>query len=231
VNTAIHPDPAVLYRSPAVHLRHTRLVPAALVLLLAGAGCPSGGADAAPGASGSSASSAVAAPADGPPSPPIPACPVPVCRYQGTSWAETLVGDELVDRGEARITWRFSHMSGREAIYVAAGSVTAAWTTDRCTITLQPAAHAFNAPPRTAAAPSRLQVDFTTRPVRYTGTGHDEWPGTQTWACVNDQPFDQDGVSTTWFEAQEMTSDDPGLLKGTYEGETVRSGWEFTNAP
>lgn len=212
-------------------LRLMRLVPAALILLLAGASCPrGGGSDAAPPASGTSARSAVAAPASGAPSPPIPECPVPVCRYEGTSWAEDLIGDELLDRGEARVTWRFSHMDGREAIYLAAGTVTAAWTIDRCTITLQPAAHEFTAAP-TPGAPSRLQVDFTTRPVRYTGVGSSAWPGTQTWSCRNDAAFTQDGVTTKWFQAQEMTSQDPGLLEGTYESETVRSGWEFINAP
>lgn len=216
-----------------MNLRPMRLVPATLVLLLAGAGCTGGGdadADAAPPASGTSARSAVAAPASGPPSPPIPECPVPVCRYEGTSWAEDLIGDDLLDRGEARVTWRFSHMNGREAIYLAAGTATAAWTMDDCTITLEPAVHAFTAAP-TPGAPRGLQVDFTTRPVQYRGVGSSAWPGTQTWSCPNDDPFTQDGVTTKWFEAYEMTSHDPGLLKGTYESETVRSGWEFTNAP
>lgn len=219
-----------LHRSRTVNLRHTRLTPAALVLLLAGAGCPGGSADAAPGASGSSARSAVAAPTAGLPSPAIPECPVPVCRYQGTSWAEDLIGDELRDRGEARVVWRFSHMSGREAVYVPAGSVTASWGTERCAITLTPATKTF-----TAADPAvrhaRLKVDFTTRPVRYSGIGSAHWEGTQTWRCPHGDTFDQEGVGTTWFRVDEAASDDPGLLKGTYESEGARSGWELTNAP
>ena len=156
-------------------------------------------------------------------------CPVPVCRYQGTSWAETLIGDELMDRGEARVAWRFSHMDGREAVYVPAGSVTTSWRTERCAIALDPASRTF-----TAADPSvhhaRLRVDFTVRPVRYSGVGTSEWEGTQRWSCRGDTPFTQDGVSTTWFSATESTSDDPGLLRGSMESGTTRSGWELVNA-
>ena len=195
------------------------LVSVILVLLLAGAGGPGAGAD-----------GALAAPTD-PPDPATPAaCPVPVCRYEGTSWVEELVGDELVDRGEARVDWRFSHMSGREAVYVPAGSVSAAWRTERCAITLDPATTTF-----TSASPSvrhaRLNVDFTTRPVRYSGTGTAEWAGRQVWSCRGDVPFTQDGVATKWFSVNEATSDDPGLLRGTAESEGTRSGWSFVNAP
>ncbi len=202
-----------------------------LVVLLAGAGCPGSGADAATqGAGSASRSGPIGAPAGGP-SPEIPAgCPVPVCRYQGTSWAEDLIGDDLLDRGEARVVWRFSYMSGREAVYVPAGSATAVWRTERCAITLVPAGETF-----TSAAPSvrhaRLNVDFTTRPVRYSGVGASEWKGTQTWSCSGDTPFTQDGVSTTWFNVHEATSDDPGVLRGSATSGTTRSGWEFVNAP
>jgi hypothetical protein len=140
------------------------------------------------------------------------------------------VSDELVDRGEARVVWTFSHMDGREAVYRAQGEVTAAWRTDRCAIALDPAAHELTSG-SPGAAHSQLRVDFTTRPVRYRGTGSTGWAGTQTWSCVNDTPFTQDEVSTRWFAAEEMSSPDPGLLSGTYEFETGRSGWEFRNAP
>lgn len=211
--------------------RSARLLPAVFVLLLAGAGCPSSGADSASQGRGSTVGSGAPAAPTGAPSPAIPAdCPVPVCRYQGTSWAEDLIGDELLDRGEARVAWRFSHMSGREAVYVPAGSVTASWRTERCAITLDPAGETF-----TSAAPSvrhaRLKVDFTTRPIRYSGVGTSGWEGTQTWSCRGDTPFTQDGVSTTWFSVNEATSDDPGRLRGSAESGTTRSGWEFVNAP
>lgn len=158
-------------------------------------------------------------------------CPVPVCRYQGTSWAEDLIGDELRDRGEAKVVWLFSHMSGREAVYLPSGKVKVSWRTERCEIDLSPAEHEF-ASDNPSVRHARLRVDFTSVPVRYTGIGTSNWPGTQTWRCKNDTPFTQeDGISTTWLKADEMTTDDAGLLAGTAESETVRSGWEFVNSP
>lgn len=157
-------------------------------------------------------------------------CPVPVCRYAGAAWAEDRIGDELVDRGGARVVWTFSHMDGREAVYVASGDVTAAWRTDRCAITLAPAAHAI-IPATAGGAHTRLKVDFTARPVRYSAYGSSDWAGTQTWSCANDTPFTEEGVTTKWVVAEEMTSADPGLLQDTHEFETGRSGWEFRNAP
>ena len=195
----------------------------AAAVLLVGAACPDAMAETASLARGHTPGSA--------PGPAVAApCPVPVCRYQGTSWAEELIGDELRDRGEARVVWRFSHMAGREAVFVPAGSATAAWRTERCAITLAPAADTFS-----ASSPSvrhaRLHVDFTTRPIRYSGVGTSEWTGTQRWSCRGDTPFTQDGVSTTWFRVNEATSDDPGLLRGSMESGTTRSGWELVNAP
>lgn len=214
-----------------MHLRLAAVIPAVLVLALTGAACPASGADAAAPGSGSAARSGALGPSAGAPSPAIPAdCPVPVCRYQGTSWAEDLIGDELLDRGEARVVWRFSHMSGREAVYVPAGTVTASWGTERCAIALDPGGQTF-----TAADPSvrhaRLHVDFTSRPIRYSGIGTTEWKGTQTWSCRGDAPFTQDGVSTTWFSVNEATSDDAGLLRGNAESGSTRSGWELVNSP
>ncbi|HEX2210367.1 MAG TPA: hypothetical protein VHG93_22000 [Longimicrobium sp.] len=201
---------------------------AALILLVAAAAaCGTPSADAHPPRPVDPASSASAAsPAAGTSASTASGCPVPVCRYAGSAWAEDLIGDELVDRGEARVVWTFSHMDGREAVYLASGDVTAAWRTDRCAIALNPAAHAI-----ASGAHTRLKVDFTTRPVRYSGTGSSEWAGTQTWSCIRDEPFTQEGVSTKWFAAEEMTSADPGLLQGTQGFETGRSGWEFRNAP
>lgn len=206
------------------------LARATLILLVAAAGCGAPAAEAhpprraaepaGPAGSGSAAASA----------PVAPSCPVPVCRYRGEAWAEDLIGDELVDRGEARVVWTFSHMDGREAVYVASGEVTASWRTDRCAIELHPAAHEIT-PRSPGAEHTRLRVDFSTRPVRYRGSGSTGWAGTQTWSCVNDTPFTQDEVSTRWFAAEEMTSADPGLLAGTYAFETGRSGWELRNAP
>jgi hypothetical protein len=209
-----------------VHHRPRVFLPFAFTLLLAAAACP--GSDAAPRSASSPSRGAGALAGDA--SPAIPAsCPVPVCRYEGTSWAEDLVGDELVDRGEARVTWRFSHMAGSEAVYLPAGSATAAWRTERCAISLDPTAHRFSAAPN--GQHSRLTVNFTTRPVRYSGVGTSEWPGTQTWRCRGDEPFTQADVSTTWFAAENMMSDDPGRLSGTVTSGSRRSGWTFVNAP
>lgn len=158
-------------------------------------------------------------------------CPVPVCRYEGTAWAEDLVGDELTIRGEARVVWTFSHMSGREAVYVAAGRAEAAWRTDRCAIDLAPAASDFS-PRSPDARHTRLRVDFTTLPVRYSATGSSEWAGTQTWRCPNGSAWTQgEGVTATWLAVDEATSPDRGLLAGTFEDGPRRSGWEFRNAP
>lgn len=158
-------------------------------------------------------------------------CPVPVCRYEGTAWAEDLVGDELTIRGEARVVWTFSHMSGREAVYVASGRVEAAWRTDRCAIDLAPAASDFS-PRSPDARHTRLRVDFTTLPVRYSATGSSGWTGTQTWRCPNGSTWTQDeGVTATWLAVEQATSPDRGTLAGTFEEGTRRSGWAFRNAP
>ncbi len=158
-------------------------------------------------------------------------CPVPVCRYQGTAWAEDLIGDELLDRGEAQIVWLFSHMAGREAVYVPTGKVSARWQSTHCDIELDPSEHEITAAKR-ANPHARLKVDFTVRPVRYVGIGTSGWAGQQTWTCKGDTPFTQDdGISTTWLDTDEATSNDPGLLRGASKSTTGRSGWEFVNSP
>lgn len=204
---------------------------AALILLVAAAAaCGAPSADAHPPRPADPAGSGSAAAAAAAGGRPVRECPVPVCRYAGTAWAEDRIGDELVDRGEARVVWTFSHMDGREAVYAASGDVTAAWRTDRCAIALDPAAHAFT-PGSPGAGHARLKVDFTARPVRYSAYGSSEWAGTQTWSCPGDTPFTQDDVTTKWLAAEEMTSADPGVLQGTHDFETGRSGWEFRHAP
>jgi hypothetical protein len=203
--------------------------PLVLLLLGAAAACGTPSADAHP-RSASPAGSTGAASAAAASAPGARGCPVPVCRYAGTAWAEDRIGDELVDRGEARVAWTFSHMDGREAVYLASGDVTAAWRTDRCAVALHPAAHAFTSG-SPGAAHTRLKVDFTSRPVRYSAYGSSEWAGTQTWSCAGDAPFTEEGVTTKWLVAEEVTSGDPGLLQGTHELEAGRSGWEFRNAP
>ncbi len=157
-------------------------------------------------------------------------CPVPVCRYAGTAQAETQVGDEMLDRGKASVVWTFSHMDGREAVYLATGRVTAAWHLDRCSVALEPAEHALTNP-SPEDRHTRLRVDFTRRPIRYSATGNSEWAGTQRWTCPGGAPWTNDGVSTTWLSALEMTSHDPGLLEGTVTTETGRSSWSFVNSP
>ena len=122
-------------------------------------------------------------------------------------------------------------MSGREAVYVASGRVAAAWRTDRCAIDLEPAASDFT-PRSPDARHTRLRVDFTALPVRYSATGSSEWAGTQTWRCPDDSTWTQDeGVTATWLAVEAATSPDRGLLAGNFEDGTRRSGWEFRNAP
>lgn len=218
--------------SSAVHGAIAVLRLGVLLLLVTGAKC-SGDHGNTSAARGSNSVAQANSPAVQQPSlPPVNGgCPVPVCRYSGTAWAEDLLGDELLDRGEARVIWTFSHISGREAIYTASGDVSASWTSERCSITLEPAEATIDA----ASTDSRhtiLRVDFTTLPVRYSANGTSGWEGEQLWTCSgNDSWTQEDGVATRWLAADEMTSPEPGRLQGTFEFDTGRSSWDFQAIP
>lgn len=204
----------------------------AVLLLVAGARCNADGRDAA-AARGASPAAQVQAPAAQQPVPPPVSggCPVPVCRYAGTAHAEDLLGDELLDRGEAEVLWTFSHMNGREAIYTPSGKVAATWTSERCTISLEPAEAPID-PANTDPRHAFLRVDFTTLPVRYSAEGTSGWAGSQRWTCGRGDSWTQEeGVSTRWLAAREMTSPERGRLHGTFEFETGRSSWDFEAIP
>ena len=204
----------------------------AALLLVAGAKCSADGSDRAAARGASSSTQSYIPAAHQPPLPPVSGgCPVPVCRYAGTAWAEDLIGDELLDRGSAEVLWTFSHMNGREAVYRPSGKVGATWTSDRCTITLEPAEVPID-PTNTDPRHAFLRVDFTTLPVRYSAEGTSGWAGSQHWTCAgNDSWTQEEGGSTRWLAAREMTSPERGRLHGTFGFETGRSGWDFEAIP
>lgn len=153
-------------------------------------------------------------------------CPVPVCRYEGTSWQEDVLeepGNQLRIRGDARVVWTFSHMDGRSALYTADGHVTARWTHDHCTIVLSPSEHTF-----AGGRGARLTVDFTTDPVTYRGSGSSEWPARQTW-CTNDDPWTDEngGGSAGWFSGEGVAKGGGSVLSGSAQSPHRRSVWEF----
>lgn len=164
-------------------------------------------------------------------------CPVPVCRYEGASWGEVVLGEgdgptlEVRDRGEARVTWTFSRMNGREAVYLPEGEVSTTWTNASCTITLSPSTHTFNA----ASASGALSVDFTADPITYSGSGSSSWDGVQTWDCPPADPFvpaeGEDAILTSWFDGDGVAERGGTVLRGTSKQPGGTSGWEFRAVP
>jgi hypothetical protein len=157
-------------------------------------------------------------------------CPVPVCRYEGRAWQEVVIGHgdpgstQLRVRGDATVTWTFSRMDGRHALYVPSGEVTARWTNDSCTITLSPSTHTFGP----SADGGGLSVDFTANPVTYSGSGGAEWDAVQNWSCsASDRWSDPAGGQANWFSGEGTAGRDGLVLRGTSEAADRRSGWEF----
>ena len=162
-------------------------------------------------------------------------CPVPVCEYEGTAWAEGLISDELLIRGEATVRWTFAHWDGREAYYVPSGRVTTTWTHDDCTITLAPPEHTFTSTSSTSRN-GQLQVNFTADPVTYSGSGGSEWDGVQTWSCPpGDDPFvpaeGERAIQATWFEGRGVASSKGAVLRGSTDEPGSRGSWEFRAVP
>lgn len=154
-----------------------------------------------------------------------PNCPVPVCGYGGKATFEELVGDTLLIYAEANVTWTFSHMSGREAVYTGSGTVTASWNELHCEITLDPNRGQID--PNSPHI--RLKVDFTTSPVRYSAFGSSGWEGEQTWRCPDGEPFTQEGVSAVWLQVLEGVTPHASSLSGSEQSELVRATWDFTH--
>ena len=155
-------------------------------------------------------------------------CPVPVCRFEGTAWEEVVFGrgepgSEFRVRGDATVTWTFSRMDGREALYVASGRVGAQWTNDHCTITLSPSAHTFDASSKAGG----LGVDFSTDPVTYSGSGFVKWDASQHWSCTPGTPWSdpEGGAHAGWFWGGGAAGRDGTVLQGTRETEDRRGGW------
>lgn len=163
-----------------------------------------------------------------PPAPGLPVqpnCPVPVCGYGGTATFEELVGDTLLITAEANVTWTFSHMSGRLAVYSGTGTLTISWDEEHCRISLDPSTGKIDP----TSSNVSLTIDFTATPVRYSGHASGGWEGEQTWRCPNSEPFTQEGVSAVWFRVYEAVTPHASTLSGSEQSELVRATWDFVH--
>jgi hypothetical protein len=176
----------------------------------------------------------------------VPKCPVPVCQYEGTSRYESIQSPGLSGEsraiGEARVVWTFSHMEDlddgtriwQEAIYLPAGTVTAQWRQDGCTISPSQATRTFA--PRAPRGydydidQGSLQVDFSKNPATYSGQGGMVWEETYSRACGPGQTKvmqTHSHNSVSFFSGNGVAEENGRVLRGSTNEALGRGTWEF----
>jgi hypothetical protein len=160
-------------------------------------------------------------PADG-------SCPVPICGLAGTSRVEDDVDGQFFIVGEATVRWTFHRMDGRDAVYLASGTVSASWRHEGCSIDLHPAKHEFET--RRGESDGELRIDFSQRPWQYVGSGSSEWEGRQVWCPGTGDEHVHEGVLALWFDGAGIVNSDPeAAVMGEMEQPHRKSAWKFAS--